>query len=349
MSDITILGTGRPNSSLNIYSKEFSVASGRERIVVINSKDQLELINDYDARVVKGIFRFIPGNGWAFNNVFGKLVYRKLKKKLSGSPIHYTTFGLPVLRNNTSDLVTIHDLFFLDPLDESYSHLFNVSRYLVNRFLDYSNIISPSYYIKEKLKEYGFTGTIDVVYIPVQDGFKIMPNKDEIRKSLGLPDDKILILSVSSNLKRKNLPVVIRTVKELGDKFQLVRVGPPAGDAITFTNVSVEKLNLIYNACDVFLFPTFAEGFGIPLIEAFSTGLPSVVSDIDIMHEVSSDSSIFVNPTVEGCKDGILQALEEREKLKSRGLNRVRLFSRETFKENVTRIYERVERTWTDI
>ena len=210
MPDLTILGTGRLNSSLNAYSKEFSAASKRERIVIINSKDQIEFINDYEAIVVKGLLKFTPGNGWALNNIFGSLIYSKLKKELRSSPIHYTTFGLPVLRKNTNDLVTIHDLFFLDPHDESYVSLFSVAKYLVNRFVDYSNIIAPSYYIKEQLKEYGFNGNIDVVYIPVQNGIKAMPNKDEIRKSLGLPSDKILILSVSSNLKRKNLPVIIR-------------------------------------------------------------------------------------------------------------------------------------------
>jgi len=344
MSELVILGTGKLNSSLNLYAREFSEASARKRIVILNSKDQIKYLNAYETRVEKGALKIVPGNGWAMNNVFGKVIFRKLATELSSVPIHYTTFGLPVLRKRESDIVTIHDLLFLDKEDEAYRRTFNISRFLLDRFISYENIIAPSQHVKTQLLEYGFTGKIDVVYLPAPVGFHPVHNKTEIRRKLGLPSDKILILSVSSNLRRKNLPVIQETMKMLGNKFRLVRVGQAVGDSITFTDINTEKLSLIYNACDAFLFPTLAEGFGKPVIEAFSTGLPTVVSDIEVMHEVAGGASIFVKPTVDGCYQGIKEALDISDTLRARGFKQVEKFSRELFTKQVKDIYARVEK-----
>ena len=343
MSELVILGAGKPNSSLNSYAREFSEASSRKRITIINSKDQLKYLDSYRTRIEKGVFTAIPGSGWAFNNVFGKVVFKKLAAELRDVPIHYTTFGLPVLRKRESDLVTIHDLFFLNSEDEASGRVVNISKLLLDRFVSYGNLLVPSEFVKNQLVDYGFTGRIDVVYIPVPADYYPIRDKTETRKQLGLPLDKTLILSVSSAVKRKNLPVVQETLQSMGDNFQLVRIGHAIDESITFMDVSREKMNLIYNSCDVLLFPTLAEGFGIPVIEAFATGLPAVVSDIEVMHEISGDASIFVEPTAEGCVQGIKNALAMFDTLREKGFKRAQRFSRENFKKQVNEIYSRVE------
>ena len=343
MSELVILGTGMPNSSLNSYASEFSEASSRKQITIINSRDQLKYLDSYKTRIEKGSFSAIPGSGWGFNNIFGKIVFKKLAKELRDVPIHYTTFGLPVLRKRVSDLVTIHDLFFLNSGDEASGRVVNISKLLLNRFVSYENVLVPSEFVKNQLVEYGFTGRIEVVYIPIPAEYYAIPDKTAARKQLGLPLDKTLVLSVSSALKRKNLPVVQQTMHSIGEKFRLVRIGPAVDDSITFMDVSREKMNLIYNSCDVLLFPTLAEGFGKPVIEAFATGLPTVVSDIEVMHEVSGDASVFVEPTAGGCVQGTKNAMEISDDLREKGFKRVRRFSREVFKKQVNEIYSKVE------
>jgi glycosyltransferase involved in cell wall biosynthesis len=343
MSKIVILGAGHPNSSLNSYATEFSEASSRKRITIINSRNQLKYLDSYKTRIEKGSFTAIPGSGWGFNNIFGKLVFKKLAEELRDVPIHYTTFGLPVLRKRMTDLVTIHDLFFLNSGDEASGHIVNISKLLLDRFVYYENVLAPSEFVKNQLVDYGFTGRIDVIYIPVPAEYYPIIDKTEARKQLGLPLDKTLILSVSSALKRKNLQVVQETMQRMGKKFRLVRIGPAVDDSITFMDVSRERMNLIYNSCDVLLFPTLAEGFGKPVIEAFATGLPTVVSDIEVMREVSDDASVFVKPTADGCVKGIKDALEMFDELRERGFKRARRFSREVFKKQVNEVYSRVE------
>lgn len=343
MSEIVILGAGTPNSSLNSYAREFSEAASRRRITIINSRNQLKYLDSYETRIERGSFTAIPGSGWGFNNILGRVVFKNLAEELRDMPIHYTTFGLPVLRKRVSDLVTIHDLLFLDPGDEASGHGVNISKLLLDRFVSFENVLAPSEFVRNQLVEYGFTGRIDVIYIPVPAEYYPITDRMEARKQLGLPLDKTLILSVSSTLKRKNLPVVQETLRRMGEKFRLVRIGPAVDDSITFVDVSREKMNLIYNSCDVLLFPTLAEGFGKPVIEAFATGLPTVVSDIEVMHEVSRDASVFVEPTVEGCVKGIRDAMEIFDRLREKGFQRAQRFSREIFRKQVNEVYSRVE------
>lgn len=346
MSKIVILSTGKLNSSLNGYARELSRATHRERIVILNSKKQLPYAGKYGVREVKGFLNVVLGDGWAINNLFGSLIFKKLARELDNNIIHYTTFGMPLLRKNRNDIVTIDDLFFLEKGDEAYRNFLNVPKILLDRFTNLKTVISPSEYTKRSLQEYGFNGNIEVIYRPAPEGFYHIDGKEGLRRKLGLPLDKTLVLSVSSSLKRKNLGVINKTVERLGENFRLVRVGSPVGNSINFSDVDQDKLNLIYNACDLLLFPTLNEGYGVPVVEAMVTGLPTVVSDIEIMREVSRDASVFVDPTVEGCYSGILSAADQAEILRSAGYKRAKYFTRESFDKRINSVYNKIESTY---
>jgi glycosyltransferase involved in cell wall biosynthesis len=343
MTEIKIIGTGKLTSSLNTYSMEFQFATNRKRVVIINSRDQLGTESAYGVPVYKGIFPSFTGSGWALNNTFGKAIFKRLAYELQDNLVHFTTFGLPLFRKNKKDLVTIHDLFFLDKRDEAYRKWGNISKYLLDRFLDYENIIAPSIKIKEELINYGFTGKIDVIYIPVQKEFQYIQDKINLRKELALPVDKTLILSVSSKLARKNTETVFRTMSRLDNRFELVRVGPDIGRGYCYHDVDPLTINKIYNSCDFLLFPTLAEGFGKPVIEAFATHLPVIVSDIEIMHEIAGNAAIYVKPNVDGCLEGIKKAIDSKEDLIAKGLERLKMYAREAFVEKARRVYARVE------
>lgn len=51
-----------------------------------------------------------------------------------------------------------------------------------------------------------------------------------------------------------------------------------------------------YNRATVFIYPSLAEGFGIPLLEALACGCPSVVSDLPVFHEVAGDAALYFDP-----------------------------------------------------
>jgi glycosyltransferase involved in cell wall biosynthesis len=107
-------------------------------------------------------------------------------------------------------------------------------------------------------------------------------------------------------------------------------------DAVRFLDyVPAEDMPGLYAGADVFVFPSFYEGFGSPPLEAMHCGSPVVVSDIAALREVESDAAVYVDPrSVESIADGILRVLSdpvlagsmrERGRLRARDFNWKRL------------------------
>ncbi|MBL8236539.1 MAG: glycosyltransferase family 4 protein [Bryobacterales bacterium] len=71
----------------------------------------------------------------------------------------------------------------------------------------------------------------------------------------------------------------------------------PFGNRIHFTGyVDDTELLQIYNACDIFVFPSFYEGFGIPILEAMACGRAVACANTSAMPEVAGTAAILFNP-----------------------------------------------------
>lgn len=115
---------------------------------------------------------------------------------------------------------------------------------------------------------------------------------------------------------RKNIKGIIKAFEILKEKYgvlhQLVLAGKPGYDyqnikgqilSSKYRNeiaeigfVSEEKKNELLHDADVFLFPSFYEGFGLPILEAQSAGVPVVTSNGSSMPEVAGKGAILVDP-----------------------------------------------------
>lgn len=72
----------------------------------------------------------------------------------------------------------------------------------------------------------------------------------------------------------------------------------PHRDRIHFTGFVEDALRpWLYNACDVFVFPSYYEGFGIPLLEAMACGRPVACSKLTALPEVAGSSAIYFDPS----------------------------------------------------
>jgi len=110
--------------------------------------------------------------------------------------------------------------------------------------------------------------------------------------------------------------------------------------------VPEEDLPALYNLADLFVFPSFYEGFGLPPLEAMACGTPVVVSDISSMPEVVGDGALLVPPQdvealAEAMKKGVSDA-SLREELRSKGLEQARRFSWSETAKRLLAIYKRV-------
>ena len=286
------------------------------------------------------------------NYMFSKFAFRSGIDFINNTPdiIHITSQTMKPIFNNKKMVVTIHDIISFNR-NQAYNQILEklkdaYMRRYVKKYLAYDNIITVSNHVKNQvITQFNINENKIVAISPyVTDNFFPIPDKDVLRKELGLPEDKKLILSVSSNAPRKNLAMVKSVMEKLGDSYQLVRIGSQVGNSITFRNVDDEKINKIYNACDMLLFPTLEEGFGYPVVEAFKTGLPVLSSDIDIIKEVSDGAALLINPIdINEVTEGIYRILEKKDYYITRGYERAKYYSPENTKAKLLYYYENIK------
>lgn len=340
-----IISNCRPNSGWGTYGANLYYAVGdRARFVNLFGSSSFGDCVGENA-LISGNSRFRP----VLARIFPKLYFNALMQSINeerknGLIVHFAYNLLPLIGNQNLDIITIHDLIFLSKwyLDEPRLRRI-YSKHLIKGYLRYRNIIADSWAVKKQLVSFSNNLEIEVISPPCSTEFKPIEVTQLDKKKLNLPTDKILILSPSNDKPWKNLTMVSRVMKKLGDKFVLVRIGPDIGTGIAFNGVDGNTLNLLYNISDVLLFPSLEEGFGFPIVEAMRAGLPAVVSDIEVFHEIGCGAVEYVNPfDVDSIITGIFRALDNSEKLRNSGFQRAELYSLETFKKKLCAYYDRI-------
>ena len=109
---------------------------------------------------------------------------------------------------------------------------------------------------------------------------------------------------------------------------------------------SQEDLAYIYNGADLFAYPSFAEGFGLPVLEAMACGVPTVTSKTSSLPEVVGDAGVMVDPLdEEELANGIHKVLTEpglHKRMKEKGLERSKLFTWKAMAERVLQVYREI-------
>ncbi|MGB2661789.1 MAG: glycosyltransferase, partial [Candidatus Omnitrophota bacterium] len=86
-----------------------------------------------------------------------------------------------------------------------------------------------------------------------------------------------------------------------------------------------------YNAADLFVYPSLYEGFGMPILEAFSCGTPTITSSGSSCGEIAGDAALTVDPKdVNALKEAIDKVVSDKDlkqSLSAKGLDRANLFS----------------------
>lgn len=116
----------------------------------------------------------------------------------------------------------------------------------------------------------------------------------------------------------------LETNPELPD---LVFAGPDRGDAPALREIAAAqpkirylgfvgdgRLAELYRGASLFVFPSLAEGFGIPVVEAANAGVPVLCSDIPVLREVAGGFARFSAPSEEAFAEALLSLPEEQEK-----------------------------------
>lgn len=222
---------------------------------------------------------------------FSGYLYSKIKKK-------------KYILSNHGDLL----------LGEKYTHriLMTLFRKMMNKVLKDATVVTVL--SKEIASTFSFldqhTEKIQIIPNGVDiDKYKLTKSKQEHKLSMGYPHDSKIILFVGSLVKNKAPHVLVKSmvhvIKEVPNSH-LILVGDgickkkleTLSQELEIENhieyvgfVSDEaKLADIYNTADIFVLPSFSEGFPMVLLEASAAGLPMVVSDLECFKVLIQDN-----------------------------------------------------------
>jgi glycosyltransferase involved in cell wall biosynthesis len=171
-----------------------------------------------------------------------------------------------------------------------------------------------------------------------------------------------LILYVGRIQARKNLPRLVEAYARLrkqGLDAKLVLVGKKdwqseqllekikelgLQDSVIFPGfVPFDDLPIFYNAAEVFVFPSFFEGFGLPVVESMASGVPTITSFGSSLEEVAGDGALLIDPCdTQSITDALGKVLGDpglRRDLAMRGLKRSKNFTTGNLAEKALEVY----------
>jgi glycosyltransferase involved in cell wall biosynthesis len=252
--------------------------------------------------------------------------------------LHYTDPAMYPAGSKRS-VVTVHDLSTFGKrlrLTDIYSR--TVNRNLISHVRS-SVVNTDTSWVAKQLLQIAPDAQIKCVSPSVRPDFRPVGDKVNLRKRFDLPQDKYLLLSVSSAAPRKNLSIIPKILKVLGGAFKLVRVGQGLEADYCFSNLSYDEMNLLYNASDVLLFPSLDEGFGYPVVEAMAAGLPVVASDIEVLREVTAGAACLVDRSIESFCEAVREAVQNPRPWIDHGRQRAEFFSTAAFRTRLEKAY----------
>jgi len=300
---------------------------------------------------------------------FNLIYYPKIiqNKRRPNAITHITHQGyayLASLLNLQPAIVTCHDII---PLI-FYNNIKKLKfRYSISGIKNADKIIADSYNTKQDIISYFKIPDekIKVIYLAADKIFqpldKVIISKIKQKYNFDFP----LILYVGTLEPRKNIPTLIKAFCKLkkeglphillvtGKKdgkykkiFEMVKRLNLQKDTIFTGYVPEEDLPAIYNAADLFVYPSLYEGFGLPPLEAMACGTPVITSNTSSFPEVVGDAGIMVKPhDVDELAKVMYEVLTNdglREDMIKKGLKQAKKFSWKKCAKETLEVYQEV-------
>lgn len=275
---------------------------------------------------------------------------------------------LKINQNDIRTVVTIHDLLF-----KRFPHQYSpIDRNIYNGKFRYAcehadRVVAISEATKRDIIHYYSIAPekIQVIYQSCHERFMQTKSEATIRKVLGhygLPAD--FLLYVGSVIERKNLLTIVKSMELLRPSFRLplVVVGGEKGvyrnqvknyiasrnlqDLIYFVQPESKDLPALYQQASVFLYPSFGEGFGIPILEALFSKTPVITSNVSSLPEAAGPDSFLVNPSdpdaIRQGIEGILGDDQFRNQMIEKGYLYAQQFRGEPLTHEMMTLYEQL-------
>lgn len=308
-------------------------------------------------RVLKGL--------WRSKYVVSELVTQGID--LYHGLSHEIPFGIH--KSGVKSVVTMHDLIF-ERNPEQYNPI-DVQTY--RRKAKYAcqhadKVIAISEQTKQDLITYYNTPAdkITVAYQSCDESFGVKHSEADITLMLdkyGFP--KEYFLYVGSLIGRKNLLGILQAMVQLNGKVDIPLVVVGGGSSykkkiidfiaanglqrkVILVNDTVKfaynDLPALYQGARALIYPSFFEGFGIPILEAMWSHTPVITSTGSCFGETAGDAALYIDPaqpaTIADAMIEVLQHPERMEVLKEKGSRQAEKFTRDKCAAEVMKVYQ---------
>ncbi len=292
--------------------------------------------------------------------------------------IHYPFFDpfFLTLRLNplVKTVVTVHDLIPLKypshfPVGIRGSLKWFWQKHLLQKA---DGILTDSYASREDITKITNVSQekIKVVYLGVNKEFRKIQDKnylEKARKNMVLPDH--FLLTVGDVNWNKNIPNLIKSfslISKKNSRLHLLLVGKGFvsesselreiigqveslglnDKVVRRSDLSLPELISVYNLADLFILPSFAEGFGLPLLEAYACQCPALTTKAGSLLELAGKSSVYIDPNDSNrIAEVVLEILgntTKKQEMIANGLKRVSEFSWQKCARETLEFYKRV-------
>jgi glycosyltransferase involved in cell wall biosynthesis len=323
-------------------------------------------------------FKIVELKG-GFYPFWEQIALPRAAKKAGCQLLHCTSNTAPIF-TSLPLVVTLHDIIYME---SSYLKIMQGSgswyqkfgnayrRMFVPKIIRKSRkIITVSNFEKNRIGQFfgmANDNRLTAVYNGVSEHFVPIIDPSELQRvkaKYHLPDRFFFFLgntdpkkntkgtlkAFSDFLKQTNLEYKLVMLDY--DRTELEKLLDEIGDAelinkIILTGYVVNTdLPAIYSQCEIFLYPSLRESFGIPMLEAMACGAPVITSNTSSMPEVAGDGAIIIDPyNPMEITEAMIQLLNDnklREELIRKGFEQASKFSWKAMSENVLEIYKEI-------